>query len=305
MSLATRLTDLVTAVATDYKQLRSWTTGSSTGDLTGLTTTNKTSLIAAINEVRVNATGAPPASSETVAGVIEVATQAEVTAGTIDNRTITPLKLQQRLAAYAQPINATLTALAGTAVGAFGKTLLGTADATSAKSALGLAAVATSGNAADLTGTLGTAQLPALAINDTFPVATEAAMLALNAQRGDVAIRSDIKRSFILATEGAATLANWTQITSGGDVNSVAGKTGTVTLAKGDVGLGNVDNTSDASKPVSTAQAAADALSPLKANNLSDLTNIVTARSNLSVWSTVDIGNPETDLAAVYTAAKA
>jgi hypothetical protein len=31
-------------------------------------------------------------------------------------------------------------------------------------------------------------------------------------------------------------------------------------LVKGDVGLGNVDNTSDASKPVSTAQAAADAL---------------------------------------------
>jgi len=36
-------------------------------------------------------------------------------------------------------------------------------------------------------------------------------------------------------------------------VQSVAGKTGVVTLAKGDVGLGNVDNTSDANKPVSTA----------------------------------------------------
>lgn len=36
-------------------------------------------------------------------------------------------------------------------------------------------------------------------------------------------------------------------------VTSVAGKTGAVTLAKGDVGLGNVDNTSDANKPISTA----------------------------------------------------
>lgn len=45
-------------------------------------------------------------------------------------------------------------------------------------------------------------------------------------------------------------------ITSGA-VDSVAGKTGVVTLVKGDVGLGNVDNTSDASKPVSTAQQAA------------------------------------------------
>lgn len=41
---------------------------------------------------------------------------------------------------------------------------------------------------------------------------------------------------------------------AGGAVSSVAGKTGAVTLVKGDVGLGNVDNTSDASKPVSTAQ---------------------------------------------------
>ena len=36
-------------------------------------------------------------------------------------------------------------------------------------------------------------------------------------------------------------------------VQSVAGKTGDVTLTKSDVGLGNVDNTSDADKPISTA----------------------------------------------------
>jgi len=46
----------------------------------------------------------------------------------------------------------------------------------------------------------------------------------------------------------------------GGAVDSVAGKTGVVTLVKADVGLGNVDNTSDANKPVSTAQATAIAL---------------------------------------------
>lgn len=46
-------------------------------------------------------------------------------------------------------------------------------------------------------------------------------------------------------------------------VTSVAGKTGTVTLVKADVGLGNVDNTSDLNKPISTAtQTALD----LKAN---------------------------------------
>ena len=40
-------------------------------------------------------------------------------------------------------------------------------------------------------------------------------------------------------------------------VQSVAGKIGTVSLDKGDVGLGNVDNTSDANKPISTAMQAA------------------------------------------------
>ena len=43
----------------------------------------------------------------------------------------------------------------------------------------------------------------------------------------------------------------YVKITSGA-VDSVAGKTGVVTLVKGDVGLGNVDNTSDAAKPIST-----------------------------------------------------
>lgn len=59
-------------------------------------------------------------------------------------------------------------------------------------------------------------------------------------------------------------------------VTSVAGKTGAVTLAKGDVGLGNVDNTSDAAKPVSTAtQTALDA----KANITDTIVSVTTARA--------------------------
>ena len=46
-------------------------------------------------------------------------------------------------------------------------------------------------------------------------------------------------------------------------VVSVAGKTGAVTLAKADVGLGNVDNTTDLGKPISTAtQTALDGKAP-------------------------------------------
>ena len=44
-----------------------------------------------------------------------------------------------------------------------------------------------------------------------------------------------------------------TYVSIAGGVDSVAGKTGVVSLAKGDVGLANVDNTSDIDKPISNA----------------------------------------------------
>jgi hypothetical protein len=93
-------------------------------------------------------------------------------------------------------------------------------------------------------------------------------------------------------------------MTAGGDVLSVAGRVGAVVLAKADVGLDSVDNTTDVGKPVSTAQNNADILRPLKTNNLSDLSNVATARTNLSVYSKTEMGNPETDLVALYTTAK-
>lgn len=48
--------------------------------------------------------------------------------------------------------------------------------------------------------------------------------------------------------------STWERIPDNASVIDVAGKTGNVVLVKGDVGLGNVDNTSDTAKPVSTAQ---------------------------------------------------
>ena len=96
-------------------------------------------------------------------------------------------------------------------------------------------------------------QLPAIAITDVFSVASQSAMLALAAERGDIAVRSDINKSFALSAEPASTLANWIELRTPTDaVLSVAGKTGAVTLSKSDVGLSNVDNTSDENKPVAT-----------------------------------------------------
>lgn len=63
-------------------------------------------------------------------------------------------------------------------------------------------------------GKIPNAQIPALAITDTFVVTTEAAMLALTAEVGDVAVRSDVNKTFILKTAPATTLANWVELKS-------------------------------------------------------------------------------------------
>lgn len=106
----------------------------------------------------------------------------------------------------------------------------------------------------DGSGKLPASLLPAIAIVDTFIANTEAAMLALNAQVGDICIRTDLSKTYILKTDGAATLANWAMFQTPTDaVTSVAGKTGVVTLTKADVGLNNVDNTADSLKSVASA----------------------------------------------------
>lgn len=94
MSLQTRIGDLITAIGTDIKQLRTWITGSASGDLTGLTTTDKTSIVAAINEVDAQSS-TPPDASTTVKGLIEIATLAEVGTGTDSVRAVTPAGVKQ------------------------------------------------------------------------------------------------------------------------------------------------------------------------------------------------------------------
>lgn len=61
----------------------------------------------------------------------------------------------------------------------------------------------------DATGKVPENQIPAVAIVDTFVVNSQAAMLALTIQKGDIAIRTDINKNFILQQEPASTLANW------------------------------------------------------------------------------------------------
>lgn len=135
-------------------------------------------------------------------------------------------------------------------------------------------------------GKLNSSVLPALAVVDVYSVASQAAMLALGtsppsgqnpAEPGDIAIRTDEDKTYILTANPASTLANWTYMPNPGQVVSVAGRQGVVVLQAADISdstaigralmtaasaaaarttlqLGNVDNTSDANKPISSVQ---------------------------------------------------
>ena len=65
----------------------------------------------------------------------------------------------------------------------------------------------------DAGGKVPMANIPAAAITEVFPVSSQAQMLALAADPGDVAKRTDQGRSYILMTSPASTLANWVVIT--------------------------------------------------------------------------------------------
>lgn len=88
----------------------------------------------------------------------------------------------------------------------------------------------------DANGKLVDSVIPAVAITETFVVDSQTAMLALNAQVGDVAIRTDVNRSYILQSVPASTLDNWKELLTPTDsVLSVNGKSGTVVLTGADI----------------------------------------------------------------------
>ena len=156
-------------------------------------------------------------------------------------------------------------------------------------------------------GKLNTSVLPAIAISDTFVVASQVAMLAVTAQVGDIAIRTDLNKSFILKEDGASTLANWQELLTPTDaVTSVAGKTGVVTLVKADVGLGNVLNVAQipaTEKGANSGVATLDSSGKLTAAQKPDYTKSDVGLGNVD--NTSDASKPISTATATALAAKA
>jgi phage-related tail fiber protein len=85
----------------------------------------------------------------------------------------------------------------------------------------------------DASGKVVASQMPAIAIVDTFVVASQAAMLGLTgAETGDIAVRTDLNKTFILKGQNYATLADWQELLTPTDqVSSVNGMQGAVTIS--------------------------------------------------------------------------
>ena len=96
-------------------------------------------------------------------------------------------------------------------------------------------------NASNITtGTLPSSVLPPLAITDSYVVNSEVAQLALTVQKGDVAIRTDVSRSFINHTGDNTSMADWQELMTPVDtVLTVNGQIGTVVLSTSDVAEGS------------------------------------------------------------------
>jgi hypothetical protein len=92
-------------------------------------------------------------------------------------------------------------------------------------------------------GKLTSSQIPDVTITDTFVVVSQAAMLALTAQTGDVAVRTDLNKTFILTATPASTLGNWQELLTPTDsVLSVDGLTGAVSLSSTYATVANAAN---------------------------------------------------------------
>jgi len=136
-------------------------------------------------------------------------------------------------------------------------TKISTADATAAlalKLDANKVAAANGVASLDALGKVPTDQIPAISFSSVKVLASEAEMLALgSAVVGSVVIRTDVSKNYVLAVANPAVRANWIELlTPAPPVQTVNGYSGNVSITKADLGLGNVQNTSDADKVIST-----------------------------------------------------
>jgi len=151
----------------------------------------------------------------------------------------------------------------------------------------------------DSNGKLADSIIPKIAMTNTFVVASQTAMLGLTAaQEGDVAVRTDLNKTFILKASPYSTLSNWQELLTPTDaVTSVNGSTGAVSITL--AGLGGVAATTYNNHVTSNlhlTEAQRTILSNVKNVYISDANGIAVAASETDYTNSVIIDG------LVYTA---
>ncbi|MCV9928115.1 tail fiber domain-containing protein [Flavobacterium sp. LS1R49] len=115
-------------------------------------------------------------------------------------------------------------------------------------------------------GKLISSQLPSITLNDTFVIASQAAMLALQVQTGDLAIRTDLNKSFILKGTNPAVLADWQELlTPTSAVTTVFGRNGAIAAQTGDYNADQINETTTRKFQSTNQQIFNDATSSIQA----------------------------------------
>jgi hypothetical protein len=138
-------------------------------------------------------------------------------------------------------------------------------------------------------GKVPTSQLPAIALTDVFVVSSESDQLALTAQEGDVAVRTDENKSYIHNGGNAGDMTDWQELLTPTDaVQSVNGKTGDVTLTTDDINEGSSNlYFTDARADARIAAAVLNDLSDTDVPNPAD-NNVLAWDATNSKWTAVD-----------------
>jgi hypothetical protein len=141
----------------------------------------------------------------------------------------------------------------------------------------------------DSNGKLSSAEIPSITITDTYVVGSQAAMLALSAaEQGDVAVRTDLNKSFILVADPYSVLANWQELLSPTDaVSSVFGRSGTVTAQSDDYTATQITNTPSGSIAAINVQTALNELDTEKQATITGAATTITS-SNLTASRLVE-----------------
>lgn len=138
-------------------------------------------------------------------------------------------------------------------------------------------------NYSQLTGTA-----PPLLVTKVYTVSSQVAQLALTAEEGDLAIRTDLNKTYARNTGSAGTMADWSEMLAPtAAVSSVFGRTGAVVATSGDYTFAQIGSTPTTAAGYGIPAATASVDGYATATQITKLNGIATAATANSADATL------------------